>query len=131
MSQENMELIRAVYEEFNATGQPPLRLSDPAIEWHTRADLADSSVHRGHDAVAALAREWVGSFESLRFDIEDVIDRGDYVVLDMVLRGRIREADEEVAMRETHVCKVRDGLLVEVREYPTLDEALQAVGLED
>jgi hypothetical protein len=34
-------------------------------------------------------------------------------------------------MRETHVCKVRDGLLVEVREYPTLDEALQAVGLED
>lgn len=131
MSQENVDLILAVYEEFNKTGQPPLQISDPAIEWHTRADLADSSVHRGHDAVAALAREWVGSFESLRFDIRDVIDRGDYVVLDMVLSGRIREADEEVAMPETHVCKIRDGLLVEVREYPALDDALEALGLAD
>jgi ketosteroid isomerase-like protein len=70
-------------------------------------------------------------FENLRFDIEDVIDRRDYVVLPMVLRGRIRESDEEVAMRETHVCKIRDGLLVEVREYQTLEEALKAVGLAD
>jgi ketosteroid isomerase-like protein len=126
-----VELVRAGYEEFNKTGQPPLQTYDPAIEWHTRADLPDSGVHRGHEGVAALAHEWVGSFENLRFDIEDVIDRGDYVVLPMVLMGRIRGSDEEVAMRETHVCKVRDGLVVEVREYQTLDEALRAVGLAE
>ena len=129
MSRENVELIRAGYEDFNETGQPPLHIYDPAIEWHTRADLPDSGVHRGHEALAALAAEWVGSFEDLRFEIEDVIDRDDYVVLPIVLRGRIRGSDEEVAMRETHVCKIRDGLLVEVREYQTLEEALEAVGL--
>jgi ketosteroid isomerase-like protein len=131
MSQENVELIRAGYEEFNKTGQPPLQIYDPAIEWHTRADLPDSGVHRGHEGVAALAHEWVGSFEDLRFDIEDIIDRGEYVVVPMVLRGRVRGSDEEVAMPETHIAKIRDGVLVEVREYRTLAEALKAVGLEE
>jgi len=123
--------VRAGYEEFNKTGQPPLQTYDPAIEWHTRADLPDSGVHRGHESVAALAHEWVDSFENLRFDIEDVIDRADYVVLSMVLRGRIRGSDEEVAMPETHVAKIRAGVLVEVREYRTLEEALEAVGLAE
>jgi ketosteroid isomerase-like protein len=131
VSQENVELIRAGYEEFNKTGEPPLQIYDPAIEWHTRADLPDSGVHRGHQGVTALANEWVGSFENLRLDIEDVIDRGDYLVLPLVVRGRIRESDEEVAMSEAHVCKIRDGLVVEVREYQTLAEALEAIGLEE
>jgi hypothetical protein len=32
MSQENVELVRAGYEEFNKTGQPPMQIYDPAIE---------------------------------------------------------------------------------------------------
>lgn len=54
-----------------------------------------------------------------------------YVVVPMVLRGRIRGSGEEVAMPETHVVKIRDGMIVEVREYPTLAEALEAVNLEE
>jgi ketosteroid isomerase-like protein len=61
--------------------------------------------------------------------VEDYIDRGDYVVVPMVLRGRIRGSGEEVSMPETHVIKMRDGVAVEVREFPTLDEALEAVDL--
>ena len=34
-------------------------------------------------------------------------------------------------MRETHICKIRDGLIVDVREYRTLDEAVRAVGLPE
>jgi ketosteroid isomerase-like protein len=131
MSQANVELVQASYEEFNKTGQPQLQIYDPAIEWHTRADLPDSGVHRGHEALGALAAEWVGSFEDLRFEIEDIIDRGDYVVVPMVLRGRVRGSDEEVAMSETHVAKIHDAVVVEVREYRTLQEALKAVGLTD
>jgi hypothetical protein len=29
----NVELIRAGYEEFNKTGQPPMQIYDSAIEW--------------------------------------------------------------------------------------------------
>jgi hypothetical protein len=47
----------------------------------------------------------------------------------MVLRGRIRGSGEEISMPETHLIKMRDGVAVEVREFPTLDEALEAVDL--
>jgi ketosteroid isomerase-like protein len=72
-------------------------------------------------------REWVASFDDFRADTEDFIDGGDCVVVPMVLRGRVRGSQEEVSMRETWVWKVRDGLVAEIHEFATLEEALKAV----
>jgi hypothetical protein len=44
-----------------------------------------------------------------------------------LLRG-VRDSAAEVSMPENHIWKVRDVLVVEVRECPTLDEALEATG---
>ena len=127
MSRENVELIQRVYEEFGK-GESVEWALDPKVEWHTAADLPDSDVHRGTDAVAALVRDWLGSFDDLRADVEQLIDQGDYVVVALVLRGRIHGTDEEVALPETHVWKLRDGKAVEVREYRTKEAALEALG---
>ncbi len=97
------------------------------MQWHTRADLPDSGVHRGHDGFTALWREWAGSFEDLRPEVEDYIDLGDYVVVPLLLRGRVRGSEQDVAMQETWVYKFRDRVVIEVREYQTLEEALDAV----
>jgi ketosteroid isomerase-like protein len=113
MSQENVELIQRAYEEFDRARQPPLSVLDPEVEWHTAADLPDSGVHRGHDGVSALIQEWVNSFEDFRAEVTEFIDRDDYVVVPLVLRGRIRGSDEEVALPETHLWKVRNGKVVE------------------
>lgn len=129
MSRENVEVVRRTYEEFARTGQPPLSALDPDVEWHTAADLPDSGVHRGHDAVGALVQEWIDSFEDFRADATEFIDRGEYVVVSLVLRGRVRGSDEEVALPETHVWKMRDRKAVEVREYRTTEQALEAAGL--
>jgi ketosteroid isomerase-like protein len=127
MSRENVELVRRAYEEFGRTRQAPSSALDPEIEWHTAADLPDSGVHHGHVGVAALIQEWVKSFEDFRTDVDEFIDRGEYVVVLLVLRGRIRGSDEEVALPETHVWNVHEGRVVEVREYRTLEQALDAV----
>jgi ketosteroid isomerase-like protein len=141
MSQENVELARRVYEEFNRTRRGSieerqraiLSVMEPEVEWHTAPDLPDSRVYRGHDGVAALMQEWVNSFEDFRVDAEEFIDRGEYVVVPLVLRGRIpgsRESDQEVTLPHTHVYKLREGKVVEAREYLTLEQALEAAGLE-
>jgi ketosteroid isomerase-like protein len=131
MSEENVVVVRRAYEEFTRTGHPPLSAVDPDVEWHTAADLPDSGVHRGHDGVEALIQEWVDSFEGFRADATEFIDRGDYVVASLVLRGRVRGSDEEVALPETHVGKMREGKAVEVREYRTIEEALESAGLSE
>jgi len=127
VSRQNVELIRGAYAEWAETGRPVYRILDPEIEWHTRADLPDSGVHRGHDGFGAVMREWVASFDDFHADIDDFIDGGDCVVVPMVLRGRVRGSKQEVSMHETWVWKVRNGMVVEIHEFPTLEEALKAV----
>jgi hypothetical protein len=61
----------------------------------------------------ALVQEWLDSFEDFRADTTEFIDRGEYVVVSLVLRGRVRGSDEEVALPETHVWKMREGKAVE------------------
>ena len=126
MSGENVELIRRAYEQFNSGQEAPLSMLDEAVEWHTAADLPNRDVHRGHAGVRALIDDWVGSFEQFTADVEEYIDRGDYVVVPLVLRGQMADGDE-VSLPETHVWRVRDGRVIEVREYRTLDAALEAL----
>ena len=130
MSLQNVEIIRSAFEEWRETGRIALRYLDREVEWHTRADLPDSGVYRGHDGVAALLKEWGASFDDPRFEVEDYLDRGDRVVVPLVLSGRIRGSEQEVAMPETWGYKLREGIVVEVREYRTIDEALEAMALE-
>ena len=135
MSQENVETLKRGFEAFNRGDiNAMLEEFDPDVEWHTASDIPDSTVYRGHDGVASLIQEWVNSFEDFRVDAEELIDRGEYVVLSVVLRGRIPgslESDREVTLRRFGVDKVRNGKIVEVREYMTLEQALEAVGLSE
>ena len=142
MSAENAELIRRTYEEANRARwgrieevqRAVLSAMDPEVEWHTSSDLPDSGVYRGHDSVAALIHEWLNSFEDFRADPEEFIDRGAYVVVPLLLRGRIpgsRESDQEVTLSRAHVYEVREGKVVEVRECLTLKQALEAAGVRE
>jgi ketosteroid isomerase-like protein len=127
MASENVEIVRRMYEEFNRGQSAPLWALDESIEWHTRSDLPDSDVHRGHEGVIALVLEWVGAFDEFSAEIEELIDRGDYVVVPLILSGRIVGSEEITRMSETHVLKVRDGKVIGIREYRTRELALEAL----
>jgi hypothetical protein len=43
----------------------------------------------------------------------------------------LRDSDQAVEVQVVHVSRVQDGLVIEVHEYRTKDEALRAVGLEE
>lgn len=51
------------------------------------------------------------------------------VGLARVWRAERRGSGAAVSMPQNHTWRVRDGLVVEVRAYPTLDAALDAVTL--
>jgi ketosteroid isomerase-like protein len=129
MSQEDVEIVRRAYEHFNRTHAPAYELFDPNVEWHTAADLPDTGTHRGHSGVAALFSAWAGSFDDFRADVEELVDAGDHVVVWCTLRGRVRDSGAMVELPEAHVWKFRGANVVEVREYRTRGEALEAAGL--
>jgi ketosteroid isomerase-like protein len=131
MSQKDVELVRASYEFANRTQTPDLDAFVADCEWHTRADLPDAGIRRGHDGLVKLASEWFGAFDHFRLDVEELLDAGASVVVVTRLRGQVRSSHGEVDLAETQVCKMRDGKIAVVRAYRTKAEALKAVELEE
>jgi len=130
MSQADVKLIQAQFERFAETGQLDSGVFDPEFEWHSNDDVPLSGVHRGPEVFAAIIQDWSDSFDDLRVELGDFIDRGEYVVVSVVIRGRIRGTKGEVNRAETWVWKVREGMVVEGRGFKTLEQALHTMGLE-
>jgi ketosteroid isomerase-like protein len=136
MSQENVEVVRAVFAAWNARpGEPDFAHFHPELVYHPRADEPDPSPHVGRDAFERLVLGFVESFAETRFEILELIDAGDHViastVLHVVLRGQGSASGAGVSDTYVFVYKLRDGLVVEGWEYRTKQEALEAVGLSE
>jgi len=130
VSQENVEVIRAALEAWNA-GEPDFSLYHPALVYHPRADEPDPSPHIGREAYERLTLGFLESFTNAEFDVEELIDAGDLVIASTVMRGWGRVSGADVTDAYVFVAKLRDGLIVEGWEYKTRHEALKAVGLEE
>ena len=132
MSGENVEIIRRVYE---AVARGDLGAASayvhPEIEFHTYAESPAAGVYRGGDAVRKYNEELFEQFESVRFEIEEVVDAGERVVLVSTQHAVPKGGQSEIDVRMTEVWTIRDGLLAERHSYSTRAEALQAAGLRE
>jgi ketosteroid isomerase-like protein len=131
MSQENVENVRAWFEEWNATGELDLSALHSDLVYHPRSDEPDPSPHIGRDAYEQLARGFMESFSDIHWDLIETVDAGEFVIASTVLRCRGRASGAEVNDAYVFVVKIRDGLIVEGWEYRTRQEALEAVGLSE
>jgi ketosteroid isomerase-like protein len=131
MSQENMEVVRAGFEAWNAGGEPDFSIYHPALVYHPRADEPDPSPHIGREAFERLALGFVEALSTVKFDVEELIDAGDLVIASTVLHGRGSASGADVTDAYVFVYRLRDGLIVEGWEYRTRQEALKAAGLEE
>src|SRR3954447_11170960 len=118
MSQENVEIVRAVFAAWNARpGEPDLAAVfahfHPELIYHPRADEPDPSPHVGRDAYEQLARGFIESFAEVKYDVLEVRGEGDYVIASTVLRCRMRDSDITVDDAYVFVTKIRDELVVE------------------
>jgi ketosteroid isomerase-like protein len=141
MSQENVELTRAYFEDIarasredfdtEATISKMAEFWDPEIEWDTSGGpvLEIAGVYRGIEGARKWCREWFTAWEALDFEYE-VIDAGDRVVTLLDLRMRGRSSGIEVTLgKHAWVITFRDELMVRQKLYMNQSEALEAVGL--
>ena len=144
MTQENVELLRALNEEdvlARAGGEfdPEAAISRMADLWDPEIELDASEtpaldisgIYRGADAARQWWREWYAAWEALRFEYE-LVDAGDRVVMlfDMRMRGR-STGIEVPSGKSAWVITFRDGLMVHLKLYLSQLEALKAAGLRE
>ena len=134
MSQQNVEILRAAFEAWNAGDMEALFAHfHPELVYHPRADEPDPSPHVGRDVYERLVRGFVDSFSEVTVEVLEVIDAGDHVIVSTVLHAVPQGSATGAGVSDTYVFvnKMRDGLVVEGWEYKTKQEALKAVGLSE
>jgi ketosteroid isomerase-like protein len=129
VSQENIDLVRAVY----AASDPLTTLADrvaPDIEVDFTAVYPDQPVLRGLEAVRRFRT--TGPWGTLSFEPERYlwVDEGRILVIVKVTASG-RESGVPVANSSAHEFTVRDGLITRLRVFGDRREALEAVGLSE
>jgi ketosteroid isomerase-like protein len=130
MSRENVEVVRAAFEAWNAE-EPDFSAFHPDLVYHPRADEPDPTAHVGRDAYEQLVRGFLESFSELTLEVFELIDGGDRVIASTVLHGRGSASGADVNDVYVFVYRLRDGLIVEGSEYRTKAKALEAAGLRE
>jgi ketosteroid isomerase-like protein len=142
MSQENVELVRAVYailsdlnvlepgsENVNRAFREYL---DEQYEFHGSPDYPEGEqVLRGREGAAdlvAMMREAWGEF---RFEPERFIDAGDRVVVFVQVIAKGGASGAPIELKTAHVVHVRRGRIRATWVYRDRAEALEAVGLSE
>ena len=131
MSRENVDIVRELFERANRQDETLLdELYDPDAVWHSRADEPDTGVYEGREAIRELWRMFRDMFDDLRMMPTEFIDAGDRVITPGWVEGRGRASGAAVRDPYAWVTRLRDGKVIEVREYRDKAEALAAVGLD-
>jgi ketosteroid isomerase-like protein len=136
MSRENVEIVRRVYEAVACRDAATvLGLYDPEVELDG-SRLPESSLTglghplRGHEGLRQVARAWNEAWEYAEDHCEELIDAGgEHVISVVTRRARGLASGVEVETRRGGVWTIRDGKVVRTVWFPSVEEALEAVGL--
>jgi ketosteroid isomerase-like protein len=126
-----VKVVRAAFDAWmRGDLDAMLANADPDIEWYVLPDAPDPGPHRGRNVVLERMAVWRDML-ALRGEVFEYIDAGEYVIMPLRMRGRPPGSDADVVLDEVYVSKFLDGKIVELREYRTKAEALEAAGLSE
>jgi ketosteroid isomerase-like protein len=131
VSADNVEVLRRAIAAFNRHDVQELEgLVSADVEIvPLRAVLEDTAYH-GRDAVAAFVADSDESWETIRYEIENIDDVGDVLVVSARLRGRGRASGADVDAEVTSIAHFEDGKIESLRSFEDRAKALAAAGLE-
>jgi ketosteroid isomerase-like protein len=139
MSEENVEIVRRAWEEFQAgmeRGDPGAIFDSGGVaedfEWISAVALEGQSVWRGREGFVEFMRTWTAEFDDWSIRLERLIDAGkDRVVVLTVQTATGKASGVPVDLHVGQVVELEDGRQVRVTNYPSHAEALEAAGLSE
>ena len=133
MSQENVEVVQAMFAAWNAGDYERLiELTDPQIEYDVSRTSPESRVVRGPEEVLAVLEEWVDTWDEHQVELVELIDAGgERVVAVIYERGKLKDSETWVEHPRGVVYTVRDQRVLRYEEHEDRAQALEAAGLSE
>jgi ketosteroid isomerase-like protein len=131
MSQENVELVRASFEAWNAGDMKAYgEAFDPDVVWRVVENWPEPGPYVGREAAMRFAEQLRGTWNADALEpIDDFIDTADEVVVRFIWRGLGEGPDSN--MEFTGIFTVRKGRIVFVQFFWDHAEALETLGLSE
>ena len=132
MSQENVALVRGIYDSFAAGDVPAvLGAMSPDIVWNEAENfpLADRNPYVGPDAIlqgvfARLGADWDG----FAVAVDEILDAGDTVVALGHYHGSCRATGKPIRAQLVHVWRLAGGKATGFQQYTDTLQAARAAG---
>jgi ketosteroid isomerase-like protein len=119
----NVELLRDLFDRFNEAGEIDLEAVDPEIEMHSRTDLPDRRVWRGVAGMGEFFAELAQQFHPIRWEPYEMVAEGRHVVVRARVTAYGASSGTRIVADEAQLWTFRDGLLVRVQGFPTVEDA--------
>ena len=132
MSQQNVEIVRVVYEAWDRDDFSAARLLiHPEAKWRGSSDsvLEPEAVYRGQAGGRQLWHALEERWGHIEMHVDRTLEAGDKVVTVARLAGADRETGAEVELPFVHVWELQGGVIVRFTAYSRLEDALEASGL--
>jgi hypothetical protein len=133
MSQENVEVVRAMIDRFNRDGFLAEEFFDPDVDlFNVRESPLPGSYH-GYEGLRQWREEVFDVVEEGRFEIDNLqdVDEADLVIYGIRLLGRARHTRLEIDIAWTNVNWIRDGRIYRSKSFTNHADALEAAGLSE
>jgi ketosteroid isomerase-like protein len=132
MSQENVEIVRRIYEEW-ATGD--FRASfddlDPHIVFIVGPDFPDAGVFNGTEGVREYMRRFLEQWDRYTLTANEIQAVGDTVIVGLTQRAQGRASGVQTEQSYYHVLTLRAGRIVRLDVLMHERDALKAAGLSE
>jgi ketosteroid isomerase-like protein len=132
MSQENVEVVKRIYEELNShQAFPPELFAPDCVTDLTQVSLEDVGVLHGVHASQMALGPYFGTFDDFHVAAEVLHNDEHRVVTAIRDGGRIKGSSSEIWSHYFHAWTLRDGMVVRLSSHRDREEAFKAVGLAE
>jgi ketosteroid isomerase-like protein len=123
----SLELVKIALQAYgNGDCEIALALADPMIRWDERASRTDGDLVWKHEDVQRAMRRYLDSWESYRFDVEDIAEVGPGKVVAICRERGEPKGGVAVDRRFGGLWVVEDSKIVSWVTYLTPKEAVRA-----
>jgi ketosteroid isomerase-like protein len=129
MSREDVETVRAIWEQFLETGEPDLETIHPDLVLQDH-DVPDAEDYRGREGFIRWMTQMQEAWPEMEFVLDDVLDAGDQVVLLLRFTGTGRRSGVTLTREDAIVYELRDGMVLRLDYFNDRGQALEFAGVK-
>jgi ketosteroid isomerase-like protein len=130
MSSENVEIVRRSVAAYGSGDfEAALAAYDPDVVFDPSSSRPEGGVYHGPQGVLEGVQAWVERWAEYKFEVEEIVDAGDRVLMIIRESGRSAGSGIEVTQHTFWVQTVRHGKIVHAVLFNNRRQALEAAGL--